>query len=274
MTQQDTRPTYRDGPHCLPENYRLSGDYQHHSGSGGSNRIDMRRWLFRALCAFAAVVVVVLVVSVLGVATTPGNQGFKAKWADWLRSHHAAFVVNPMERWYYSNKAPARGGQPKALNHIPPAGPRAVSSVKSSSSHLAPPSPVPLVVTPALSGEGAWQPTGPLINGHHGMYVAQFRADTVYTSQITTAVWIDPTLLRLRLVPGSQEPGSTWATPPDLTGTAAARAVAAFNGGFRFQDAQGGFYLDGRTAIPLRTGAASVVIYKGGRIDVGAWAAS
>ena len=39
------------------------------------------------------------------------------------------------------------------------------------------------------------------------MYVAQFRADDVYTSQITSAVWIDPTLLRVALVPGAHEPG-------------------------------------------------------------------
>jgi hypothetical protein len=103
------------------------------------------------------------------------------------------------------------------------------------------------------------------------MYVAQFRADTVYTSQITSAVWIDPTRLRIRLIPGSQEPGGRWSVPPDLAGAAAARAVAAFNGGFRFQDAQGGFYLGGRTAVPLVNGAASVVIYKDGRISIGAW---
>jgi hypothetical protein len=47
--------------------------------------------------------------------------------------------------------------------------------------------------------------------------------------------------------------------------------VAAFNGGFRFSDAHGGFYLDGRTAVPLVDGAASVVIYRSGRVDVGAW---
>ncbi|MDE3207181.1 MAG: phosphodiester glycosidase family protein [Acidobacteriota bacterium] len=223
--------------------------------------------------AGAAVAAIVLLagISLLGAAATPGNQGFKAKWADWLRSHHGAFIVNPMERWYYSSNAPARGGQPKALNQIPSAAASTHPLAKPPSGHLAPPAPVPLVVSPAPPGEGAWQPTGPVIDGRYGMYVAQFRADTVYTSQITTAVWIDPNVLRLRLVPGSQEPGGTWPTPPDLTGTAAAKAVAAFNGGFRFQDAQGGFYLDGRTAIPLRAGAASVVIYNHGRVDVGAW---
>ncbi|MGH9114229.1 MAG: phosphodiester glycosidase family protein [Acidimicrobiales bacterium] len=211
-------------------------------------------------------------VSVVGALSAPGNVPFKAKWADWLRAHHAAFVVNPLERWYYSAQAPNPGGRPKALNRIPaPARPSASTASPAAPRHLPRPPPVPLVVSPALPGEGQWQPTGPLVDGQPGMYIAQFRADTIYTSQITTAVWIDPTQLRLRLVPGTIEPGGTWPVPPDLSGPAEAAAVAAFNGGFRMADAHGGFYLDGRTARPLRAGAASAVIYRNGRVDIGAW---
>ena len=47
--------------------------------------------------------------------------------------------------------------------------------------------------------------------------------------------------------------------------------MAAFNGGFRFGDAHGGFYLDGRQAVPLVAGAASMVIYANGRINIGVW---
>jgi hypothetical protein len=103
------------------------------------------------------------------------------------------------------------------------------------------------------------------------MYVAQFRADTVYTGQITTAVWIDPTRLRVNLIPGAQEPGGTWPQLPDIAGPALPTAVAAFNGGFRMQDAHGGFYLDGRQAVALQPGAASVVIYTDGHINIGTW---
>lgn len=209
-------------------------------------------------------------VSLLGAASTPGNTDFKAKWADWLRANHASFVVNPLERWYYSAQTPARGGRPQALNIVPPAAGDPQGGTRRSN-HLPAPISVPLVVSPALKAEGQWQPTGPLISGQPGMDVAQYRADTSYTSQITTAVWMDPTLLRLRLVAGAQEPSGAWTLPPSLSGPAAARAVAAFNGGFRFQDAQGGFYLDGRTAVPLQAGAASIVISKDGHVDVGAW---
>ena len=55
----------------------------------------------------------------LGAWDTPGNESFSAKWADWLRSHHAASVVNSAEAWYYSHHEPAKGGRPKALNPLP-----------------------------------------------------------------------------------------------------------------------------------------------------------
>ncbi len=54
-----------------------------------------------------------------------------------------------------------------------------------------------------------------------------------------------------------------------LTGPSATGAVAAFNGGFRFQDARGGFYVFGREAVPLRGGAASIVIDGDGAVKVG-----
>ncbi len=217
-----------------------------------------------------ATLALLVAVSVIGAVRTPGNSNFQAKWADWLRAHNAGFAIGPLEQWYYNAKAPAKGGRPRSLNAIPALG-NAPAVTKSAPTHLPPPSPVPLVVSPALPGEGQWQPTGPLVGGHPAMYVAQYRADTIYTSQITTAVWIDPTALRVRLQPGAQEPGGTWPQPPYLMGSTAARAVAAFNGGFRLQDAHGGFYLNGRTAAPLQPGAASVVLYNNGSVNIGAW---
>jgi hypothetical protein len=229
-------------------------------------------------------------ISLVGAALSPGNQDFEAKWADWLRAHHAGLVAQRFEEIYYSATAPSKGGQPKSLNKIPvtvggttttTAPPQApVSSTTAAlpttttTTHppgLPAPSPVPLVVQPALAGEGDWQATGPLVQGVPAMYVAQFRADDIYTSQITSAVWIDPKLLRLELVPGSTEPGGTWVHPPYVTPAELPYLVAAFNGGFRFQDARGGIYLEGRAGVPLVTGAASFVIYKDGRVNIGNW---
>ncbi|MCU4185996.1 phosphodiester glycosidase family protein [Acidiferrimicrobium sp. IK] len=232
-----------------------------------------RRRRHPVLVATASVVgafCLLVAISVVAAARTPGNSSFDAKWADWLRSHHAGGLVGPLEQWYYNAKAPSKGGQPRSLNPVPNVR-RGAAIAAPVATHLPPPAAVPLVVTPAVPGEGQWQPTGPLVNGHPAIYVAQYRADTVYTSQITTAVWIDPTALRVRLVPGAKQPGGTWPEPPFLSGELAARAVAAFNGGFRLQDAQGGFYDAGRTAVALRTGAASLVLYKNGTVNIGAW---
>ena len=213
-------------------------------------------------------------ITVVGAATTPGNQNLEAKWADWLRSHHLGAVAKEFETIYYQQHAPKKGGRPTHLNPVAgpsPLGQAGHSPAVNTVRHLPPPSPVPLVVSPALAGEGQWQPVGPLVGGAAAMYVAQFRADTIYTSQITSAVWIDPSVLRVALVPGAQEPGGTWSQPPYITSTASATTVAAFNGGFRIQDAHGGFYLDGREAVPLQNGAASIVIYRNGKVDIGAW---
>jgi hypothetical protein len=230
-----------------------------------------------------AVAVVLVAVSVLGALSTPGNEDLKAKWADWLRSHHASVLANHLESLYYRQQAPSAGGRPKALNPLPAAQPAlpadatpaatpaAASAAASAQAHLAAPTAVALVVQPGLPGEGQWVPAGPLVGGHPAMFVAQFRADQTYTSQITSAVWIDPTLLSVALVPGATEPGGTWSEAPNIGTGARPTAVAAFNGGFRFRDAHGGFYLHGREAVPLRAGAASLVIYANGKVDVGTW---
>jgi hypothetical protein len=230
-----------------------------------------RRTRRRLLLLLPGLIALLLIISIVGAVRTPGNEAVKAKWADWLRSHHASVLVNHMEAFYYGHQAPPKGGRPRDLNKIPGVEGAGDPGPPPQAAPRDKPAPVPLVVTPALPGEGQWQPTGPLLQGAPGMYIAQFRADSVYTREITSAVWIDPTVLRVRLVPGASEPGGTWTEPPSITGPARALALAAFNGGFRFQDAHGGFYLDGRQALPLKDNAASIVIDKSGRIDIGTW---
>jgi hypothetical protein len=243
------------------------------AGPRGRRTRARRRRRWHLLLAIPALLGVYVLWSVVGALTTVGNQSFSAKWADWLRGHDAAFIVNPLESLYYSSQAPAKGGRPKSLNTVPGTAPAPShpAAVPSAPSHLPAPRPVPLVVSPALPGEGQWQPVGPTVDGTPTMYEAQFRADDVYTSEITTAVWIDPKLASISLIPGQTEPGGTWTHPPYITNAELPRIMAAFNGGFRMSDAQGGFYLDGRTAVPLRPGAASMVIYKNGSINIGSW---
>jgi hypothetical protein len=91
-------------------------------------------------------------VSVYGAASMLGNENFRAKWADWLRSHHAACVVDPLEQWYCRSQAPAKGGAPKALNRIPVSA--HAMGISAAPTGLPAPSSVPFFVSPALPGEG------------------------------------------------------------------------------------------------------------------------
>jgi hypothetical protein len=110
----------------------------------------------RALAASLGLLVLVLAVSMYGAATTPGNHNFKTKWADWLRSHHAAFVVNPLEQWYDNSQAPAKGGAPRALTRIQAASRHPASPDPTKASgwtiDLPDPTPIPLGVSLALTG--------------------------------------------------------------------------------------------------------------------------
>ncbi len=246
--------------------------------SGGGGRRARSRRAGRLRIGIPVLALLLVSWPVLASLTAPGNTSFTANMADWMRSHDLAFLTTNAEKVLYNLEKPAKGGRPKHLNALPATGGSAgttptkkVQQAKTVVAHLPAPSPVPLVVHPALPGEGQWKPVGPTVDGYPGMYEAQFRADKVYTSQITTAVWIDPLLMKLSLIPGLTEPGGKWAHPPYITHSELPTIAAAFNGGFRFADAHGGFYLDGKTAVPLVQGAASFVIYKNGHVNIGAW---
>lgn len=87
-------------------------------------------------------------------------------------------------------------------------------------------------------------------------------------------VWvvdIDSKMLRFNLMPGSVEPQGSYIRPSSLTAAFRATVIAAFNGGFKFKDSDGGFYLGGIAAVPLVDGAASLVISRDGTASVGQW---
>ena len=88
-----------------------------------------------------------------------------------------------------------------------------------------------------------------------------------------TVVRFDPLHTRLVLHAGSSEPvpGRSWHYGPVIRSAERTRLIAAFNGGFKMTDARGGWKSQGRTVVPLVRGAASVVMYADGGVDVGAW---
>lgn len=83
---------------------------------------------------------------------------------------------------------------------------------------------------------------------------------------------MDTRLLVAQLYSGSASPGGRHYRYTAPIGPLSARSlVAAFNGGFKMNAAEGGYYTEGRMIDPLRPGAASLVIYAGGSVDIGAW---
>jgi hypothetical protein len=83
---------------------------------------------------------------------------------------------------------------------------------------------------------------------------------------------MDTHLLSALLYSGSKSPGGgPYQYTAPVEPTQAASLVAAFNGGFLMDTAGGGYFAEGRVVVPLVTGAASLVIYANGTVDVGAW---
>jgi hypothetical protein len=84
--------------------------------------------------------------------------------------------------------------------------------------------------------------------------------------------WMDTHLLAARLYSGSESPGGgPYRYTAPIQQRSARYLVAAFNGGFKMNAARGGYYTEGRMVDPLRRGAASLVIYADGSVNVGAW---
>jgi len=89
---------------------------------------------------------------------------------------------------------------------------------------------------------------------------------------VVGVAWMDTRLLRAQLYSGSGIPGGGPFSHAAPVTTAASRTLdAAFNGGFRTQDSNGGYFTDRRMIAPLRPGAASFVVYRDGSVTIGAW---
>ena len=87
-----------------------------------------------------------------------------------------------------------------------------------------------------------------------------------------TLLRFDQRRARLLLHAGTLDPGSgPYRRGPRIAGTERRLVLAAFNGGFRLNSRSGGFLENGHLAVPLTAGLGSVVIYRNGRADVGAW---
>ena len=229
------------------------------------------------------VVVLVLLTPVwvsLGSAAADPSLGptVGGRMAEWVRGHGGGGIVTWAENTWYTWNAPPKGGRPAAGAIPKPTGTTATVPVVSGPVHLPAPAPiVPFVSTPT-PGEGQWHPIGRTVDGIPTMYAAYLRPNAVNTSLVAGVAWMDTKLLSAQLYAGTAIPGTgqTFSSMAPITGAALTTLDAAFNSGFRMSspgggDAQGGFYLDGTTAVPLQAGRASLVIDSAGNINIGSW---
>jgi hypothetical protein len=104
------------------------------------------------------------------------------------------------------------------------------------------------------------------------MFATFLRPDLAHPGVVAGVARFDQNLVAARLIAGTREPDeSSWPEGGQIPAQLRPALVAAFNSGFKIAAARGGFYTDGRVAVPLRDGAASVVIDRNGRVSVDQW---
>jgi hypothetical protein len=224
-------------------------------GSGGG------KWR-RRIAVLLVVALIPVGVSYGRALVYPGNASFLVRTVEWVRDHGGAPAVDLAENIYYRLHAPSNGAP-------------APSALPQASGTPTAQAPAPLSTLPgttALPGEGVWQ-AGPHTAGRaSGLYTTFIRPDPLHSSVVAGVARFDQRLVAAHLIAGTKEPsGLGWPeggqVPPELRSA----LVATMNSGFKMKDANGGFLADGRTAVPLRQGAASLVIDSSGRVTIGAW---
>ena len=214
--------------------------------------------------------------------SVPGNGGPGVASVEWIRAHGGGWFVAGVENWWYGHHPPPKGGAPPpGLIHpgaTRPAVGRTGSTAQAPSTtarqapHLPPPARITPIVSPPLPGEGVWHPAGRRVAGLPAVYTADLRPDPVHTSLVTGVAWMDPKLLTAKMFAGSEQPGGgPWPYAAPIATSLRPSLVAAFNSGFKMSNSHGGYYAYGKLAQPLVNGAASLVIYKNGTVNVGAW---
>jgi uncharacterized protein YigE (DUF2233 family) len=234
-------------------------------------RAGRRRRILLVVLVLVVGLLVPVGISLGSALNDPANgSSVGARAAEWFRGHGAESVVNWIENvWYTHHQPPIGGRPPKGEIRVPK---QPVTAIAVGPAHLPPPPPIVPLASPALPGEGQWSPAGRMVEGVPAVYETELRPDPVHTSQVVGVAWMDTMLLDATLYSGNIIPGGgpfTHTAP--IQSDAATSLVAVFNAGFLMANADGGYYTDGRTEIPLRDGAASFVVYANGTATVGEW---
>jgi hypothetical protein len=223
----------------------------------------------------ALTILVLLTPAVYSYATTmmqPSSLPLWPRSVEWLRAHHGNWLVDEVEHYYYSWKAPDPGGP--QLTSLPTVGLGAPLTAKAKARHhsgAAPPS-IKLVFAHPLPGEGVWRGTGPVVGGQPPVRVTTFRTELDYPRIVAYVAWFDHTRTSVAWYPGRYEPPNAPVRGPmSVPYGQRWRLYATFNGGFIYSDGGNGSSINGRSYEPLKAGLATLLAYRDGRVDVKTW---
>ena len=207
----------------------------------------------------------------------PSSLPLWPRSVEWLRENHGNWLVDEVEHYYYSWKAPKKGGpQLKALPAVGlrPA-PDAVAPRRPAhrvARVLVWPPPIAPVFPHPLPGEGVWNWTGELVRGKAPVLVTAFRTEVDYPRIVAYVAWFDHTRTSIAYYPGRYEPPNAPVRGPmSVPSDQRWRLLATFNSGFIYRDGNNGSSIDGREYEPLKPGLATLIAYRDGRVDVKTW---
>jgi Phosphodiester glycosidase len=203
----------------------------------------------------------------------PSSLPLWPRSVEWLRAHHGNWLVDEVEHYYYSWKAPAKGGP--QLTSLPTVGLGAPPTVRARARHrpgAALPPPIEPVFAHPLAGEGVWRGSGPVVSGRPPVLLTTFRTEVDYPRIVAYVAWFDHTRTSMAWYPGRYEPPSAPIRGPmSVPYGQRWRLLATFNGGFIYRDGSNGSSINGRSYEPLKAGLATLIAYRDGRVDVRTW---
>ena len=241
-------------------------------------RARRSRWLrTRRVATIAALLALIPVLaSYVSAMTQRSDSTLGIRTVEWLRDNGARGVVNTVENWYYSMNAPAKGGP--ALRSLPSQSgivvPRTPSTpIVTRSVHAYRPPRIAPIIQPSLPGEGVWHATFADGGSRPPVLITSYRPNPAYPRIVAGVAWIDHTRTSVQLYPGLKEPAVSMPDrgPMEVPPSTRSHLVATFNGAFKLSDSNGGFAYAGHTYTAMHDGIATIVRYRGGRVDLVDW---
>ncbi|HET6848966.1 MAG TPA: phosphodiester glycosidase family protein [Gaiellales bacterium] len=231
-----------------------------------------RRWPLITL----ALVVLLLAAPAYSYTTTmmqPSSLPLWPRTVEWIRANHGNWLVDEVEHYYYSWKAPGKGGP--QLTSLPSVG-VGPAPAATKRRHVAAGTPLPPPIKPLfaqpLPGEGVWRGTGTVVNGRPPVLLTTFRPQPDYPRVVAYVAWFDHTRTSVAWYPGRYEPPNAPVRGPmSIPYDQRWRLLATFNGGFIYKDGDNGSSIGGREYEPLKQGLATLIGYRDGRVDVTTW---